>query len=213
MLYPTTPGVGLAFQFRSTLCGKGAWPLPVSVSTVGEFEASLMNVRLALAAPAAFGVNVTVKDADWPAAMVFGKVIPERTNSLLLLVPDDTVTEAPVAVRLPGSAELAPTTTLPKFSVPGLTAKVPGAPPVPDNAIFSVELDASEMIARLPLTAPAETGAKVAVNVTLWPAVRVAGNVNPEIEKPVPVTFACEIVTVVPPELVNVSERFLLLPT
>jgi hypothetical protein len=185
----------------------------VSVSTVGEFDALLRKVRLPLAAPLAFGVKVTVKEADWPAAMVFGRVIPESTNSLLLLLPEETVTEAPVAVRLPFRDALLLTTTLPKFNVPGETASCPGVPPVPDSAIFRVEFKASEMMARLPLTAPLAVGAKVAVNVRLWPAVRVAGNVSPVIEKPVPVTFACEIVTVVPPVLVSVSERFALLPT
>ncbi len=38
--------------------------MPVSDSTVGEFEALLRNVRLALAAPLVFGVKVTVKDVD-----------------------------------------------------------------------------------------------------------------------------------------------------
>jgi len=95
--------------------------LPVSVSTVGEFEALLVKVRLALAAPVACGVNFTVKDADPPAARVFGNVIPERTNSLLLLLPAEMVTEAPVAVRLPLSEAFAPTTTFPKLRVAGET--------------------------------------------------------------------------------------------
>jgi hypothetical protein len=88
---------------------------------VGELEALLTNVRLALAVPVALGLKVTVKEADWPAAMVFGNVIPESANSLLLLVPEDTVTEAPVALRVPLSEALAPTTTSPKLRVAGET--------------------------------------------------------------------------------------------
>jgi hypothetical protein len=175
---------------------------------VGEFEASLRNVRLALAAPLEFGVKVTVKEADCPAAMVFGRLIPESTNSLLLLLPAETRTEAPVAVRLPFRERLASTITLPNASVAGVTVSRPGAAPVPDKAMLSVAFDASEMMARLPLTAPAVVGAKVAVKVTLWPAVRVVGNVSPVIEKPVPVTFACEMFTADPPVLVNRSDRF-----
>jgi hypothetical protein len=41
----------------------------------------------------------------------------------------------------------------------------------------------------------------------------VAGNVRPLIEKPLPDTFACEMVTAEPPLLVSVSDRFVLLPT
>src|SRR6266404_1959517 len=213
MLYPITPGDWLAVQDRSTLCDWGAWPVPVSVSTVGEFDALLKKVRLALVAPLAFGVKVTVKEADCPAAIVFGNVIPESTNSLLLLLPEVTVTEAPVAVRLPLREALALTTTLPKLSVPGETDSCPAAAPVPDRAMLRVELDASERIARLPVAAPALAGANLTVNVTLWAALRVVGSVSPVIEKPAPVAFACEMVTAVPPVLVNVSDRLAVLPT
>lgn len=41
----------------------------------------------------------------------------------------------------------------------------------------------------------------------------VTGRVSPPIEKAAPVTPACEIVTDDPPVFVNVSERFVLLPT
>lgn len=166
-MYPTTPVVPLAFQVRSTLCGTGACPLPVSDSTVGAFDALLRKVRLAVAAPVAFGVKVTVNEADWPADRVFGKVIPDSTNSLVLLLPEVIVTEAPAAVRLPGRAEFAPTVTLPKLSVAGVTDNVPSAPPVPDILILSVELEASEITAKVPLTAPVAAGVNFAVKVTL----------------------------------------------
>lgn len=125
MLYPTTPGVGLAFQFKSTLCGGGAWPVPVSVCVVGAFEALLWKVRVALVLPAAFGVNVTVYVVDPPAAIVLGRVIPESTNSLLLIPAEVTVTDAPVAFRVPVSAELCPTVTVPKLSVAGEAESCP----------------------------------------------------------------------------------------
>ena len=79
--------------------------------------------------------------------------------------------------------------------------------------MFSGELLASEIIARLPLTAPAAVGANFTLNVTVWLGVRVAGKTNPVTEYPAPVTFACEMVTFAPPVLVNVSERLALLPT
>jgi hypothetical protein len=43
--------------------------------------------------------------------------------------------------------------------------------------------------------------------------VSVSGRLSPLIENAAPLKFACESVTVDPPVLVKVSERFLLLPT
>jgi hypothetical protein len=146
--------------------------------------------------------------------MVTPGVNPERTNSLLLRLADVTVTDEPLAVRLPVRAELEPTATLPKLRLVGETAKVPAAVPVPESAILSGEFDAFETMERLPLTAPALAGVKVAVKVTLWPAGRLMGKpLNPVIEKAEPVTFAAEMVTVDPPVLLTVSDKFVLLPT
>jgi hypothetical protein len=141
--------------------------VPVIDCTAGEFDALLANDNDADVAPVACGVKVMVKVADCPAFKVMGSEIPESTNSLLLRLAEFTVTEAPLAVRLPVSAELAPTVTLPKPKLVGDTAKVPAAVPVPESAMLSVEFEAFETTARLPLTAPALVGAKVAVKVTL----------------------------------------------
>jgi len=65
---------------------------------------------------------VTVKGADEPAAIVVGSEIPESVNSLLVMLYDETVTEAPVAFKAPLSEELEPTVTFPKLSVAGETA-------------------------------------------------------------------------------------------
>src|ERR1035438_4934151 len=107
--------------------------------------------------------------------MVAGGEIPESTNSLLSRVADVTVTEAPLAIRLPLSDALDPTTTLPKVRLVGETANWPKAVPVPERAILSGELDAFETTDRLPLAAPALAGVKVAVNVTLSSVVSVRG--------------------------------------
>jgi len=79
--------------------------------------------------------------------------------------------------------------------------------------MLSGEFDAFDTTDRLPLAAPALVGVKVAVNVTLWPAVSVRGKLNPLIEKTAPVRFACVMVTDDPPVLVRVSDKFALLPT
>ena len=79
--------------------------------------------------------------------------------------------------------------------------------------MLSGEFDAFDTTERVPLAEPETVGANVAVNVTLWLGVRVAGRVSPLIEKPAPLGVAWEIVTEEPPVLVSVSDKFVLLPT
>src|SRR5271157_1705219 len=123
------------------------------VCTVGEFDALLEKVKDAELAPLVCGVKVTVKGADCPAGIVVGSEIPESANSPLLRLADETVTEAPLAIRLPFSAEFDPTVTLPKLRLVGDTAKVPAAVPVPESAMVSVELDAFDATDKFPLEA------------------------------------------------------------
>ena len=202
------------FQLRSTLCCVAAVPVPVILSTAGEFDALLGNDNVAEVAPLDCGVNVTVKFADWPAGIVIGSAIPESANSPFESLGGWTVTDAPLAIRLALSAELVPTTTLPKLRLTGDTANVPDAVPVPESAIVSGEFDAFDTTDKLPLAAPALAGVKVAVNVMLPPGVSVIGNpLNPLMENPAPLKFACEMETDDPPTLVSVSDKFTLLLT
>ena len=85
----------------------------------------------------------------------------------MLRLSDVTVTGATLAVRLPLSEELEPTTTLPKLKLDGETANVPAAVPLPDNAIAVVEFDAFDVTDKLPLAVPPTVGVNVTVNVTL----------------------------------------------
>ena len=71
----------------------------------------------------------------------------------------------------------------------------------------------SDVIATLPVTAPAAVGVNFTLKVVLWPAVRVNGTVSPEMLKPLPVAEAAEIVRLDPPELVRVSVSDFELPT
>jgi len=186
--------------------------VPVSDCTAGEFEASLVKDRDAEAAPLDCGVNVTVNVEASPSGIVTGNEIPESVNSPLLLLAEVTVTDVPLAVRLPPRAELDPTATLPKARVVGETARVPATDPVPESAMASGELDAVETTDKLPLAAPLAVGVNVAVKVTLSFVVRSRGKVRPVIEKPAPLNVACEIVIVDPLLLVRVSERLELWP-
>ena len=124
---------------------------------------------------------------------------------MLIVVP-------PLFVKVSDLALLLPIWTLPNERLVGDADNAPGVVPVPDSAMFSGEPGASETMARLPLTAPAVAGVNFTANVTLWLAARVAGNVSPLIEKPAPLTLACEIVILAPPVLVSVSDLLLEFP-
>ena len=84
---------------------------------------------------------------------------------------------------------------------------------MPESAIVRVESEALEVMLRFPLAAPLAVGANDTVNDVLWPAFRVSGRVRPVKLKPLPLAEAAEMVSAVPPVLVSVSVRLLLLPT
>ena len=107
--------------------------MPVAVCWVGELEALLTKVKVAVAVPVACGVNVTLYGRLCPAAITAGRESPLIVNSGLVLVADETVTAAPVALRDELRVELAPTTTLPKFRLAGETPSCPEVVPVPDK--------------------------------------------------------------------------------
>ncbi len=108
-----------------------ATPVPVSDSEIVESEALLANEIAPEAVPPLCGLKVTEYDALIPAAIVFGKVIPERTNSELLLPADVTVTLLPLAVNVPLLVNVDPTFTFPKPTLLGDKLSEPCALPVP----------------------------------------------------------------------------------
>ena len=102
---------------------------------------------------------------------------------------------------------------LPNARLVGFAANVPGATPVPDSGMVRLESEPVEVILMLPLAAPLAVGEKTTVNDVFWPAVNVKGNASPLRLKPVPLAAAAEIVRLVPPVFVSVSDKFVLLPT
>lgn len=82
---------------------------------------------------------------------------------------------------------------------------------VPERVIARVGFEAFELIDRLPLSAPAEAGAKRTLNVAACPGLRVTGGLIPLKLKAVPSATICETVSAVPPLLLMVSESTLLL--
>jgi hypothetical protein len=180
--------------------------LPVSDSFVGEFEALLAKAIVPAAVPLDWGVNITVTGMLFPAVIVNGNETPLNLNSDVVVEADDTVTFDPVALKLAVKLPLCPTTTLPKSKAVGLMLSWPGTVPVPDKEMLRVELEASEVNEIVPLAEPPAVGANVAPKVKLCPAMRVRGGVNPLMLNPLPLTFACETVIVVPPVFVRVSD-------
>jgi hypothetical protein len=145
-------------------------------------EALLTKVRVAVAVPLVCGVNVTLYGRLCPAERTAGRDSPLMVNSGLVLVADETVTAAPVALRDELRVELAPTMTSPKPRLEGETPSCPRAVPVPDKAMMSCALLAFETRVRFVVMEVAVPGAKVTLNVTLCPADKFAGRVSPLIE-------------------------------
>ena len=131
---------------------------------------------------------------------VRGKVSPESVKPVPLAEAAEMVRlEPPELVKVSVRVFDAPTATLPKLKLVGLGVIWPCVTPTPDNGILRIGLFASEVIARFPVLLPEDVGEKIALNVVLCPAARVAGRPGPVKLNPVPVAAAAEIVTVTPP--------------
>jgi hypothetical protein len=65
----------------------------------------------------------------------------------------------PVFERLTDAEPLLPTTTFPKLTAEGVLVRLPGCAPEPVNATENGEFEALLVIAKLPVTPPADCGA------------------------------------------------------
>ncbi len=108
---------------------------------------------------------------------------------------------------------LFPTVTLPKLRLVGLAPSVPGVTPLPDKGMVRLGFDALDVRVRLPLALPPDDGVNETLKVALCPAVSVTGVVMPLKLNPEPLIATCEIVTLLPPVLVTVSDKDCLFPT
>jgi hypothetical protein len=130
-------------------------------------------------------------------------------NPLPLAVACEMVTLVPpVLVIVSVALCCEPTFTLPKDLLAGLLVNCPGLMPVPESGIVSVGFEAFEVTVTVPLAAPDACGVKVIVSVVLWPGPSATGVLIPLRLKPVPLTEACEMVTLLPPVFVKVTEAF-----
>jgi hypothetical protein len=189
---PIATGAGVAVS-----CPAVADPVPVKgIAKVG-LEPVDVTVTLPLALPAVNGAKVTLKVALCPAVSVAGVEIPLTVNPAPLMPTCDTVTvDPPVFVTVSDNTCLLPTVTVPKFRLVGFAPTAPCAIPVPDNGSDRDGLGASEVIVTLPVALPAVSGENVAVNVAVCDALSARGVVMPLSLNPVPVTEACEMLTV-----------------
>jgi hypothetical protein len=206
-LYPLTVEV-LAVQVRST-----EWaltPLPASVTTLGEFEASLVIERLPLALPVASGLKVALKAELCPPDRVRGRERPLRPKPLPLAVACEMMTLiVPALVSVTLCVLLVPTLTFPKLILVGLAVRRTLAP-FPESDTVVGEFAALLTTSTLPVTLPAAWGANLVVNVAFCPAPRVRGRERPLRLKPAPVTTAWESVAEEVPVLVRVTVCVLL---
>lgn len=117
----------------------------------------LIKVSVALAAPATFGVKVTLKGRPCPAAMTAGSDNPLMVKSELLEVTDVTVTFAPVALRCPEALPVEPTKTLPNARLDGVAANTAGTVvPLPARDKIRLGFDPLDVMVTLPLAVPAD---------------------------------------------------------
>ena len=208
-LLPTTMLPRLREVGVTASCPTGAVPVPVSDSVVVVLCALLVKDNAELTDPVAVGLNVTVKGTLCPAGTVIGSDRPLTLNAELLVLAAVMVTLAPVALRLPDAVPLFPTTTLPTFSVDGVTESCPlgagAVVPVPLTGILSHELEAVLLTVTYPLVDEFAVGAKVTFIPTFCPEARTSGRLTPEALNAELRTRIPEMVRLVFPELLRTT--------
>ena len=178
------------------------------------FEAFEVMLTLPLAAPLAVGVNSTAKDALCPAASVTGLKGTLKLKPVpLALTAETDMLVCPEFVNVSDKLMLLPTWTLPNERLVGVGVSVAWATPVAVSGMLKLEFMPFEVMLTLPLAAPLAVGAKSTVKDVLCPAASVTGLKALNKPKPVPLALTVEIETLVPPVLVNVSDKIALLPT
>ena len=122
--------------------------------------------------------------------------------------------ELPVLVTVTDCDCLAPTVTLPKSSLAGLSVSVPedAAVPVPESVSSGTVFDALLVMESVALKAPGALGANLMLIVALCPAGTVTGRLGAAREKYLVEIVALLTVTDAGPEFVAVAVRVALLP-
>ncbi len=180
-------------------------PFPASDTAAGELAALLTIETPPVALPVAAGENLTVNEVVCPVARVRGRVSPLRLNPVPVTLACDTVTlPVPLLFSVTVCVLLLPNATFPKLRLVGLAASS-RVTPLPASDTVAGELAASLTIETPPVTLPAAVGENFTVKVVLCPAARLSGRESPLRLNSVPVTLACDTVTLVVPVLLSVT--------
>jgi hypothetical protein len=127
----------------------------------------LVIETLPLALPVAEGANCALKVVFCPAARVSGTDKPEMLKPVPAALAAEIVTLAvPELLNVKVCVPLLLTSTFPKLKLEGLAVSVP-CTPVPLNAIVAGEFVALLATLTLPVTLPAEAGAKATLKMTV----------------------------------------------
>jgi hypothetical protein len=188
--------------------------VPDKETVAGEFVALLDTDTLPLTLPAAVGSNVTFSVAVWLGASVVPGLTPVVLNAAPVGVTFAIVTfEFPLLVNVTLKVLPLAIGTLPKLKLVGLTpSNWVEASPVPVKEIATGELGPLLTRETDPLTLEVEVGENATLKVALPPAAIVAGTERPLMLKPVPETFACEMVTLAVPLFFRLIVCVLVLP-
>lgn len=126
VLLPTEAFPKLMVEGLAVSCGWEATPVPVRPITCGEFGALLTREMLPVRAAAEEGTNLAVKVVLCPETRVDGVARPLILTPAPEIVICEMVTVAePELVKVIGDEPLEPTITLPKFTLEGLTVRLP----------------------------------------------------------------------------------------
>jgi len=102
---------------------------------------------------------------------------------------------------------------VPKTRLVGFDVIAPAVAPIPDKGMLRLGFEALDVMVKFPPADPETVGANFTANVVLCPAFNVKGAAIPLRLKPNPLTAAFEIVTLDPPEFVNVPDKDCVPPT
>jgi hypothetical protein len=217
LLVPFTTVPKLTLAGIAEIC---AWsPVPASGIVSGEFEASLVTVKVPVTELSDNGVNRTWSEVPWPTGMEPDGLPPTIVKAAPKIVAVEMLTAAlPVLLKFTVCVPTLPTATLPKLRLVVTVESVPElgftftADPTPDRGIVSVE--GVPLVTRVmdPLTLAAESGVKIALKAKLPPAGMVVAVERPDMLNPAPGGVTCENVRVELPPFCSVMVCELLFP-
>ena len=144
-----------------------------------------------LTVPPVVGANVTVKVADWLALSTVPLEIPLALKPAPLAVtPEIATLEFPLFVMVVVCELVVPSITFPKAMLAGLApTEYVAVCPVPDKLITRGDGVAFVVSLIEPLTAPADEGSNVALNVALPPGPIDVDVLSPVSPNPAPETL------------------------